>query len=246
LTTVWEDISGNGNDMALLNNTSGAPPTIRDRSIYFDGTGGYGKVGTKGFLQGKDQITVEVCFKEADENKVGMLFEYADAPTGWNAPGTGAFGLILNDMGHGLQPGECHSVATTTGDGSAKKGARNFLWENDDNKFYTMAMVVSAIPDSTGRVVYINGKQVDFTNITNNEGPADSPGAYKDSVATFPTTTAVTVGYPIGDFYLWLACRNGAGAFFNGEIASVRIYARKLNPDEIRKNAEEDLLRFGG
>jgi hypothetical protein len=42
-----------------------------------------------------------------------------------------------------------------------------------------------------------------------------------------------------------LAARGGTGSFWKGEIAGVRVYSRKLTPEEIQQNAKQDFLRFG-
>jgi type II secretory pathway pseudopilin PulG len=233
---VWEDVTGNGYDIKLTFTNNDQP--IRNRSLYFDGDGDYGKIEQTGFLQGKQQITVEVCFKYEDDKNSAMLFEYANAANGWNAAG-GAFGLVLNSSGSGIELGQCHSVARTgTSFDSAAKGARNFYWDNDPLKFVTISMVVSNKNDDMGRIVYIDGKLQQFTD-------KYTAGYIDDS----STKTASDVRGGIGNFPLWLGTRkmdtNSGVSYFKGEIAAVRIYDTKLTEDEAAKNAKQDAMRVG-
>ncbi|MDR0350743.1 MAG: hypothetical protein LBH64_04240 [Coriobacteriales bacterium] len=221
-TNTWRDLSGNGHDLNLVF-TDNPSPLSRD-ALYFDGAEDYAKSAQTWDLSGLDQITLEVCFRLRTATTTGLLFEFSD---NWNL-NSGSFGATINNNGREDMPGEAHSVARVGGASSAAEGARNFNWPNNPLRFTTMTFVFSRVADPTGRLVYLDG------------GP---PVAFVDTSywdATYPTTTATTTAGAFGNYHLYFAARAGSTAFSAIEIASIRLYDRKLTADEVAHNAAVD------
>jgi hypothetical protein len=219
---TWKDLSGNGNDFEFVGN-----PTINTRSVFFNGSGQYAVSKSEINLTQYESFTVEVTFKEADSSKQGMVFEYSP---NWNKNLDG-FGAFLNSIAGGFVNQRVH-----TNNGSII--VRNYAWNNVAGEYQTHTNIRSRIVDPEGRLTYINGVRVPFTN---------------DSQGTGTSTPNVVV--PAGRAYkFYLAARfdtnnsgnppGPPGLFFNGDISSVRVYGKKLNDQEIKHNDETDDFRF--
>jgi prepilin-type N-terminal cleavage/methylation domain-containing protein len=231
LTTKWKDISGKGKDMTLnFTNTGSSNPTpIRAQSIYFDGAEDFGTIPglslTHGaFVEGMDYgVTVEVCFRQEDSNAAGALFEYGE---NWNQ--NSGFGIWLNSSNATVVPGMVH-----TNMGSPNARPVDYAWPNKNTTFTTHSNYFQMVPGEPARIVWIDGaKTSNLINAVNGE-VEDYPFNY----------TGARQDFAVQPFFV--ASRNGAGEFYKGEIASIRIYNRMLTDKEVLQNSIEDRARFG-
>jgi prepilin-type N-terminal cleavage/methylation domain-containing protein len=263
--TKWTDLSGNGYDMDLTFTGDNSNP-VRGNVIYFDGDG---DLGTLGNLQLKDYtaVTFEICFREANDDKTMMLFEYApdDRGTdknGWHSD-NGTFGARINSGGSfrdsagnvkydpegaNYVKGEVNSaVRVGVKPAGIPVTSRNFYFNADSTQFKTFSFVMSSKPETYGRMVFIDGAKGDGTGVDF----IDYSHLGKDFTTTKSTTsTDMPVdgnGTPARtNDVLAIAARLSANpTYYQGGIASVRIYGRILSADEIAKNAAEDKARFG-
>jgi prepilin-type N-terminal cleavage/methylation domain-containing protein len=230
-TTVWNDISGNNNDMELhFNNTGYTGAHIRDRSIYF--SGGSGTLLDYGVIPNLDlspysAVTVEVCFRIGDTTRTWMLFEHSN---NWNS-NNGGFGVVLNSTSSVYGSDSVHTnFYRTNASGTLPI---NYKWVNQDERFTTHTNSYNMVQNEAVRRVWIEG-----------EGPQQ---LYATGGITSPSESPVnsnsTTNLNAQPFYI--ASRAGTSGGNVGEIASVRIYGRTLTDDEVKKNASEDKLRFG-
>jgi prepilin-type N-terminal cleavage/methylation domain-containing protein len=233
--TAWYDLTGKGNDMKLIFTDNAAP--IRDQSVYFDGVGDYGVIENFD-LSAYSEITVEVCFRIADANLGGMLFEYG---LNWNRH-RGAFGVAMNDYGLGYSSGMGH-----TNMGYPDTRAVNYKWANTTTTTFTTHTNYFSLQAGPPRAVWVNGAPETLYSFNSLPVSVYTPPVYASS-RTFVTDVP-------GEQKFFLGCRGrGDGDssvvpnpifFYKGEIASVRIYAGKLTPDQIAQNAAADQARFG-
>jgi hypothetical protein len=230
-TTLWSDISGNGNDMRLtftnVNGSNNKP--VRDQTIYFDGSDDYGVIDplNLSYLQA---VTVEICFREAQPNKTAILYEYS---SNWNTEVTG-FGICLNTKDSTLNSGVVHSNMGGTLGVSSDPDLRpvNYLWQDNSATLTTHSNYFSMAADEEPRRVWINGQSVGLikTGTTNTPISGLTKYSYERNFEEQP-------------FYV--AGRAGASVQYTGEIASIRIYDRLLTDAEILQNSHEDRIRFG-
>jgi hypothetical protein len=208
---------------------------VRSRSIYFDGSGDYASMATSSGildLSPYDKVTVEVCFKETNVDRTEFLFEYSKF---WNINDTG-FGVFLNS-------GSTTHVHTNfrnrevTASHSVTNRPIDYIWANQDNVFTTHTNYYNLSKDGTSRLVWIDGTKGVFVEV-----------GKENEVANVPQFDVGNGNFIPQPFYL--ANRGNHidvgnyNSAFQGEIASVRIYGRKLTDSEIQRNAEADRRRF--
>jgi hypothetical protein len=171
-----------------------------------------------------------------DQANVGMLYETSQ---NWNN-NFGTIGELLNSRGNSnLLPGVAHTTGMmgyeglSVVTGGSRDGGRNFEFDSNPARFTTHTMIYSCIEDPSGCQVFVDGVKASFVT-----------GGDKGSYSIFENTYAER---SFGNQYLYLASRSGDSAgslYFKGDIAAVRIYGRKLNPDEIAGNALIDQLHY--
>jgi prepilin-type N-terminal cleavage/methylation domain-containing protein len=223
---LWKDISGNGNDTSLTFTDNISP--IREKSIYFDGNGDYGLTTANLDLSAYDEITVEVCFRVAPGVSPGALFEHT--PNGDSYPG--AFGLLCNSKQlHDRYTSGMMHTNLSQGIASPDRRPANYEFENQTETFQTHSNVFVLKAGAPPRESYVDGMLQEL----NYEG---------DNSTYLDANTPFSAGSKFANAKFYVANRNTNARFFNGEIASLRIYTRRLNADEIKRNADEDQIRF--
>jgi hypothetical protein len=221
---LWKDISGSGNDIQLTFTDNNSP--IREKSIYFDGTGDYGWTATNLNLSAYDEITVEVCFRVAPSVSPGALFEHTPN-WGYNS---GAFGLLCNSKQSEYTSGMMHTNMSH-GINSPDRRPEYYEFENQTETFQTHSNIFVLKAGEPPRESYVDGERKELN--------------YTGDNTTYPeANTPFSAGSKFANAQFYIANRNTNARFFNGEIASLRIYTRKLNADEIKRNADEDQIRF--
>jgi type II secretory pathway pseudopilin PulG len=234
---VWKDITGNGNNMTLTftNNSGSNTEPIRVRSIYFDGNGDGGIISNLD-LSRSSEVTVEVCFREANTSAHGMLFEHSANAWHYDTAPAGSFGLVINSAFGAVWTGGINTSIVRL---EAARGAariRNYSWTNQSASFTTHSNYFGLIANKELRKVWIDGSPLGAllqaeTDETN----------YQPSL---PMTEFNTSGkFSKQNFYLARRA-SVTNYFFEGEIAAVRIYDKKLNDDEAARNAWLDKQRF--
>jgi hypothetical protein len=197
-------------------------PILDKRSIYFGGTA-YAVSNSALDFSGFPAVTVEVVFKEANENLGGMLFEYS---TDWNHV-AGGFGAYLNTLSSGATTYDIVHPNSAF-NGSTQDSPRNYAWNDSNQIVQTHTNVYSVIADADGRQVYIDGEKKTLI----------PTGTY-----TGTASGATTAGNFGSGNKFFVASRNG-GSNFIGDIYCVRIYGKKLTQEEIAHNYKTDLLRY--
>jgi hypothetical protein len=151
---------------------------------------------------------------QLDANYKAVFMLY-ETTSNWNI-NDGAFGVALNTQSSVYDPGYVHT---------ARFGERRNYYDlgltYNSGKFTTHTMTFSRVQDLTGWQVFIDGSKASLS------GPEETGN----------------IAQTFANDYFFLASRNGDGSF-NGKIASVRIYGRKLTDDEIASNAFTDQLRY--
>jgi hypothetical protein len=160
------------------------------------------------------QITVEVCFSEGIAGWFGPLY---GTGTYTNA---GTIAEVINGVNGFYTIGR---VGNKNGD-TESNGKRDFIWTKPTGlKFTTHTTVYSCISDPAGRQTFIDG--IPVQDSTKNTETIES-GEFRDS--------KLLLGSNGQRYSNWPTFR----------YAAVRIYGRKLNADEIAKNALTDQLIY--
>jgi energy-coupling factor transporter ATP-binding protein EcfA2 len=170
--TVWNDLSGNGNNFTLYNGVGFS--TDNGGCLTFDGTNDYASSSSNINLSSYDYVVVEVFYK-CNSTAAAMLFEHT---SDWNS-NTGGFGLATNVDGNN-QLTNCNHTNHNT------EVARNYLM-SDNSSWNNNLNLYSKISDSTGRLVYVNGGLTSFT----------ATGGYPTGTATSPNGS-----FPNAIFYI--------------------------------------------
>ncbi len=188
--------------------------TSNGGSLSFDGTNDYAASTNTLNLSSYDYVVVDVFFK-SNITTGCMIFEHT---ADWNS-NTGGFGLYINSTGTSNQY-ELHHTNHNT------EVARNYVlsgslnWSNHVN-------VYSKISDSTGRLIYGNSNLLSFS-----------------SIGGYATTTTTTAGGSFPNALFYIGTRAGTGAFFNGNISSIKIYGFKINQSQVLQNYNAIKSRF--
>jgi type II secretory pathway pseudopilin PulG len=227
---VWKDLSvlsdpikATGTDMSL--SADGAE--VQEKWVSFDGASGYLKSTKALELTPYEQITIEICFRQRPGGASGfkILYEFSPAQFGEAlyyafpyASGKTQAELFMN-------VGNNPSINLD--------GIRNYLFARNPTRFTTHTLVYSRVKDDRGRLVFIDGAEQDFD---------ERHSTVHNTVFLTEKSTVNNGQFPSRELYM--AARSGYSLFFNGDIAAVRIYGRKLNPDEIAGNALIDQLHY--
>jgi prepilin-type N-terminal cleavage/methylation domain-containing protein len=98
----------------------------------------------------------------------------------------------------------------------------------DAKGFATQTYTFSPADDSVGKPVSIDG--------------SEKAALADDRLQAAVTVAEIPVAYEKDKLYI---AGNQTGSWYSGEIASIRVYDRRLTEDEMKRNAAEDELRFG-
>jgi hypothetical protein len=140
--TTWFDLSGNGNNVTLFN---GVTYDSNTKSLVFDGINDYARTINTLDLSPYNSVTIEVCFKDNNPLKDGMIFEHS---SNWNS-NTSGFGLVVNSNGNTYFNNLHHTNHRLA------SGAVNYSGYSGNN-VVVHTNIFSRVIDSTGRVSYIN------------------------------------------------------------------------------------------
>ena len=182
--------------------------------LIFDGVNDYIASTNNINFTSYDYVAVEILFK-GNGTVGGMVFEHT---TDWNSI-TGGFGLYINSNGSSPVDNLNHTNHNT-------EVVRNYtvtnnaLWNNNLNLY-------SRISDSTGRLTYTSGIITPFS-----------------STAGYSTTTTTTAGGSFANAIFYIGSRAGTGGFFNGSIASLKIYGFKIDAIQSLQNYNAQKSRF--
>jgi hypothetical protein len=215
-STIWNDLSGNGNHVTLYNT-----PVYFDGALSGNGISSYGRTTNTLNLSGLSSITVISIWKQTTSTTGGMVYEHT---ANWNNNNNysgvsyGGFGLSSNSNGTVTSENLNHHQLR----GNVGYSGQNVMSPNTSNfQQYT------TIHDFTGGTnletkVYINGN---FVN-----GSSAGGG---NNTSTF------------GDDYLYLWSRGGVSIFSPNSLSLIMIYNRILTDSEIQQNYNATRGRFG-
>jgi hypothetical protein len=215
--TIWNDLSGNGNNFTLL-----GAPTIGPEGIVFNTIDRYAQSINNVQLVGYDAITVEARFRPIRFSQEFWVFENS---TNYNIH-RGAIGVSGNTNGFILIPNEFHIVHNIL---ASIDGARDFISETNDGATHTGSHTFSSVPNPNGRLSYHNGALQTFIPSRDFSTSTDNFGQFLDA-----------------QFYIARRAPPHTWAAGNLVMQSFRIYNRQLSPAEICQNAWADYNRFGG
>jgi hypothetical protein len=198
---TWTDLSGNGNTVTLQNS-----PGFSNGAITFEPTAAQWALTAANLnLTAFTAVTVEIVVRCTP----GTVFCAWEHTADWNT-NVGGIGLFPHCNGSAALA-DVHHTNHNTGPARNYASTVNAGWAVHTNVF-------SRIGDPEGRLTYVNGQLVPFSNVNG-----------------YATETAS----PFGSFAnsrLYLASRGGSSSFMPGSIMAFRIYNRKLTADEIRQN----------
>jgi len=151
--TVWNDLSGNGNDFELYNNIQ----LEEGKFLYGDSTNAYGRSVNTFDLSSKTSITVISTWKQISTSSSGIIYEHT---SNWNTSnnGYGGFGLASNSQGSGMIPNWNHHQLR----GNVGYSGYNALSPSTENiQHYTTVHNFSLSSQETQ--VYINSNLITST-----------------------------------------------------------------------------------
>jgi hypothetical protein len=205
--STWKDLSGSGNNFTLYNS-----PVIAGGAVTFNGTQ-YARSTSALNFSTYNSVTVEIILKVTGTPIEAAVFE---SSANWNTS-SGGFGLFANTNGGVVTNNMFHTHHNT-------ESPRNYI-VSTTSEWMSHTNIYSRIADLEGRLTYVNGNLVGFTN------------DYINYTANGLTQTGAGAFY---NGYFYIAARGGSSSFFKGEIVSLRIYNRKLTPAEITSNYNKD------
>jgi hypothetical protein len=158
--TTWFDLSGNGNNVTLFNGVAYDSTT---KSFLFDGVNDYARTSNTLNLSSYSSVTVEICFKDNNPNKDGMLFEHS---SNWNS-NTSGFGLVINSNGSVFANDRHH---TNHNGGSGPVNYTGYVGTN----IIVHTNIFSRVVDATGRISYINQEQKTLVSGSSSTGSSSA------------------------------------------------------------------------
>ena len=192
-------------------------PTFLNTFFSFDGTNQSAATINNIDFTSYIAVTLEVIFKPTPETS-SILIEHTSS---WNTQ-TGGFGIGINSNGSGFSSNLCHSNHRPAGG----TWGRNNPSITNNGVWVTQSSVFSSVADSNGRYVIENGQIKVFTS---------SP--YSASTAT---TTATT----FTNSKLYIGSRGSTGSFYSGDISSVKVYGKKIDLNEHKRNFQAARGRY--
>jgi hypothetical protein len=238
---TWTNLTGNPNapDLLLSANGSGAKPSFDIHAVTLDGDDDYMVTDGNLSLSSYDQITVEVVIRPNHEpgamletssnfNRNDGAFVVDANHTGY-IPLDGASYLGYHYTGIPQLPGNLEHLPTNY-------HGQDYLFNNSDDTLQTHSMIFSAIVDSTGFRKYFNGELLQPYPVPAQATTTLDPQDWTLEEANFNA--------PFGNYPLYIGARAGNETFWQSDIASLRIYSRKLTATEIGDNHQLDLKRF--
>jgi hypothetical protein len=219
-STIWNDMSGNGNTGTLTNG-----PTFNSTnggSIVFDGVNDYINLQKPSSLNfGTSSFTVSIWFYTATGNVAALL---ADKGLTNNTNSSGWY-VLLDNRYNSITNGLGFAVSSTSLNTSyaAISSTTSYVvgqWNN-----------VTGVWDSTGKNAYIYLNSVLLGTTVTQTGGSGLVGVTNTDNASFDTILA--------------AYNNGISNFFAGNISNTLIYNRALSTTEIQQNYNTQKSRFG-
>ncbi|MDR1682258.1 MAG: hypothetical protein LBS25_02565 [Candidatus Symbiothrix sp.] len=235
---TWKNLTGNSNapDLLLSAKGDGEKPSFDIHAVILDGDDDYMITDGNLTLSSYDQITVEIIMRPTHER--GIMIE---ASADFNLH-NGAIEAGFNTNFHQLLDGGSSLCYRAFGIPASTYNPVYFhrqlyLFDNEnDTLLQTHSMIFSAIVDSTGFRRYFNGELLP---------PYPVPATGTTSLGSLDWELEEAIAdAPFGNFPLYVGARGGNEIFLQADIASLRIYSRKLTPTEIYNNHQLDLKRF--
>jgi prepilin-type N-terminal cleavage/methylation domain-containing protein len=228
-TTIWKDISGNGNDLQFSGNAADLNNMIKDHSLLLNRGNAYALTNAPIFTS-YSAVTIEVCFRPAVNNMQGMLYEYGNRSFNQET----GIGIWTQHNGSGSFAGNSDLVQIMLKNGSLN----NAVYQAPGLKTNTAAFTThsNSFSMTAGEYPY-------KTWIDGNEAPLYN--SFPTAGVTSPLTPLVQTRNAVGRNFIQrrlTISSNNFGAY--AEYASVRIYGRRLTDAEVARNYAEDRKRF--
>lgn len=190
-------------------------PGYSNNRYVFNGTSQWAQSKNNLNLTGYNSITVEIALKATATTGSYMAWEHT---ANWNT-NSGGLGLSIHSNGTANLLDLHHTNHNT-------EVARNYALTVGTN-MAVHTNVFSRIVDATGRLTYGNGALLSFSTING-----------------YPTGTATVAG-SFANSLLYLASRGGTGSYLPAEVASFKIYNKKLSSSEVAQSFNALRGRFG-
>lgn len=209
--SIWYDVSGNRNHFTLFNSPTYTNNGTTGTYLTFNGTNQYARSTEAINFNQYSAITIEIGFRSTS-TLTQVLYETTG--TGGSTT-TGGISLLMN----------ANNTSTSIANGYLSfwqgYGPRIFGFVSGINtNFNAITEIFVKGTDSTGRITYVNNSStVYFTN---------------SGVGTSTNTT--TAGLSFSNTWTYIASRDGARNFFNGDIAWVRAWGTKINNISLEQN----------
>jgi hypothetical protein len=241
-TKTWKNLTGNPNapDLLLSAKGDGEKPSFDIHAVTLDGTDDYMVTDGNLTLSSYDQITVEIIMRPTHER--GVIVE-TSPNFNYN---NGAIVTSFNSNSYQFMDGGSYIGYHATGIPQLPGNPSNYppnyhgqiyQFDNSAATLQTHSMIFSAIEDPTGFRRYFSGVLLPPHPIPEN------PQATELNPANWELEEA-NADAPFGNFPLYVGARGGNEVFLQADIASLRIYSRKLTATEIYNNHQLDLKRF--
>lgn len=229
--TVWNDLSGNGNNGTLVNSPTFA--SGRDASFAFNGSTNYCEIATRNTnleFQPSQPFTLSVWFKTTVAPTTGSIIA--------NMPGSGTYpGYDL--WFNGSNQLACHLISSWSGDAAKVKVDYNYsnftnVWKNlsvtyDGSTPTTLSAMLSSMSFYIDGSLYTSGKA---------EGSVGVDGF---------ASSGTTITYDASQRFR-VASRWASGTFAQGSasvVSNVGVYNRALSATEIAQNFQALRGRYG-
>lgn len=224
-TTIWKDLSGNGNDVQLNKFNNTLQSGWMENGLKFDGIDDFAKTINDLQLKGAQELTIEFVDLNGEMYKTGekrLLFE-TSADSNNNI---GAFYIDTNEFG-------TKEITIAMRWDRLKPGIklRNFRMDNNvlnANESFSYTITFSS------RQNYNN-----YTNMYKNAIKRQGTSDIREDLSKDVTNLKLE-NYP-----MYIGAREGKNSFSKMNLASLRIYNRALTQEEINYNYEIDKARFG-
>lgn len=221
--TVWGDISGEGNNITLINGPTF--DTDNGGNILFDGINDWGSFSE---LNVSPPWTVDITFRT---NRTAALDTFRQTLLGNDSPTAGLIRLYSNQSSGTSRTRIVLIMRTATNTGRTVNGyispfGSNYVDPNLQDEFWkdkifnlTIAVVPAGVTRQSGYYFYLNGEFKVRANV--------------DATDNINLVTSQ------------LGSRESTLDYFSGNIFSTRIYDRDLTDEEVLQNYNATKTRFG-
>jgi hypothetical protein len=204
-TSTWIDISGKNNHFTLFNNPALTRSITTGSYLSFNGTNQYARSTNAINFNEYSDLTIEIGYRSTSTS-TQILYETTG--TG-GSTATGGITLLMNS----------NNTATASNSYVSQ-------WQGYGSRLYTFSsqpsnLFFNSVLEHYVKGVDPTGKQTFVNNTT---------ATYTTSTAVPIALTTTTGGLTLANTWTFVASRAGTSNFFQGDIAYIRAWGKKLDP----------------